>query len=227
MSSMALYFSRKRFHLCRNSSSGIIISLLSVRDAFYLRSRHLTEKPICRAFIVLLCFSIIGFSPLTTDAREKTDGVLGLKNGLKLSAVSGIKRFVFSDTDGYVFLSLRAAFIRPDTRKLGFLDMPKHGLVLENPILTLKSSEVSGEDWSKMLKVFRELSLVTIEGLLVLELPEENTWELTGKLKRHPEGVVFQLSPGKNSFSGEFLLLGFDPRSKQIFSRQFSNPPEL
>lgn len=178
-----------------------------------------------RGFIfALVCFSLSGFFPLASNAEPRSDGLLGLKNGLKVSEVSEIKRFVFSDTDGYVFLSLQAALIRPDTRRIGFLDMPKHGLVLESPTLTLKRSDLSGEDWSKMLKVFRELSLVNVEGAMILELPDKTAWKLTGKLKRHPEGVVFQLSPGGNLVAGGFLLIGFDPRSKRIFSRQFSNP---
>ena len=151
---------------------------------------------------------------------EPSPRLLGFERGMAFSEISGVRRFVFSDRDGYVLLSLETALVKPDVRNVGFLEMPKHGIVLEAPILRFQRFAVSGRDWAKTLRVLRELTWVDINGPLTLKLPDERSWKLAGELRRHPGGVLARRYREADDPDRDPVLIGFDPKAGKLLFRE-------
>lgn len=80
---------------------------------------------------------------------------------------------VFSSIDGYVCLFLRAELIRPAKRKVGIFSVPKHGLMLKNPVIDLRHTKASPEDWQKILGLLQPLEAMHLDGPLQILLPNK------------------------------------------------------
>lgn len=181
----------------------------------------MSNGPVVKVCLFAFSSIFLGSSQHTCAEISRSDPWLGGGSRVKHAEVSGLKRFLFSSDDGAVFLSLQAAALKPNRRELGFLELPKHGVVLEQPVLHFKRLDAAGEDWAKTLRLLQELSLAQIRGPLTLKLPGAESWQCSGQLRRHPDGILFAVRPKESTGSKTNLLLGYDPKARQIFIREW------
>jgi hypothetical protein len=135
---------------------------------------------------------------------------------VKFSEISDFKRFIFSDLNGYVLFSLKANKLGPKTAKASFLELPRHGAILRSPVLSLRSYAATGRDWGEILRLFGELHLADLQGPVLLEGPDEEVWQLSGRISRHPDGVLLEQLEADEPGQRKSLLMSFDPKKQRL-----------
>ena len=172
--------------------------------------------------LIAVCFPAY-FSPVVSASENNGKPIFwGGASALKLATVSKIRVPVFSVTDGYVIAFLKAELVGPNSRDVGFLKMPAHGLRVIKPTLEFKRTEMGGKDWAQILQLFRQLSLVEIEGPLSIQNAEGQKWLLSGDLRRHPDGVVFDRLLDGGRKQSPCLLINYQPKLSTIIFRDLS-----